>query len=269
MSAPQHPPIGVSVSSDVEYRPGRPKPYKARARWVDPSTRQRRSKSGSHKTPEAAQAWIDDMVRAAHAGIDPNAATMRLAEYGDTVWTLATRGLELKTLEPYRAGWRKRVVPTLGHIPVRMVTNGVVDRAVHGWIADECSRSTVKNSLAILVRVMEQALRDGIVDRNPARVTGWQREYQRAEAARPSQDRRARVAHHHTAVSAPGPSGDRERGDRAQPAPERRAVPERSPPAGRLAGPQGQGECRFDTRLVPKWSPGTVWLDQLDSDTRH
>ena len=40
---------------------------------------------------------------------------------------------------------------------------------------------TVKNSLAILVRVLEQAVRDGIIDRNPAKVTGWQREYQRAE----------------------------------------------------------------------------------------
>ena len=62
-----------------------------------------------------------------------------------------------------------------------MITNGAVDRAVSGWIADECSRSTVKNSLAALVRVMEQAVRDGIIDRNPARVSGWQREYQRAE----------------------------------------------------------------------------------------
>jgi hypothetical protein len=61
-----------------------------------------------------------------------------------------------------------------------MVTTGAVDRAVHGWIADECSRSTVKNSLAVLVRVMEQAVRDGIIDRNPAKVIGWQREYQRA-----------------------------------------------------------------------------------------
>jgi integrase len=72
-------------------------------------------------------------------------------------------------------------VPTLGHLPVRMITNGAVDRAVHGWIADECSRSTVKDSLAALVRVMEQALRDGIIDRNPARITGWQRECRRAE----------------------------------------------------------------------------------------
>ena len=28
---------------------------------------------------------------------------------------------------------------------------------------------------------MEQAVRDGILERNPARVIGWQRDYQRAE----------------------------------------------------------------------------------------
>nr|WP_231934712.1 hypothetical protein [Micromonospora viridifaciens] len=118
--------------------------------------------------------------RSGAGGVDPLAATKRLTEYSESVMTLALRGLERKTLDPYLAGWRKRVVPTLGHIPVRMITNGAVDRAVHSWIADECSRSTVKNSLAVLVRVMEQAVRDGIIQRNPAQVTGWQREYQRA-----------------------------------------------------------------------------------------
>ena len=121
------------------------------------------------------------MQRAARGGVDPVAATMTLADYGDAVMSLAVRGLEAKTLDPYLAGWRKRVVPALGHLPVRMITNGAVDRVVHAWIADECGRSTVKNSLAMLVRVMEQAVRDGIIDRNPAKVTGWQREYQRAE----------------------------------------------------------------------------------------
>src|SRR3984957_15278078 len=62
-----------------------------------------------------------------------------------------------------------------------MVTYGTVDRAVHAWIADGCGRSTIKNSLGILVRVLEQAAGERIIDRNPARVTGWQREYQRAE----------------------------------------------------------------------------------------
>ncbi|MET9174110.1 hypothetical protein ABZX64_24115 [Streptomyces misionensis] len=106
---------------------------------------------------------------------------MTLAEYGDANMDLALRGLELKTLDPYLAGWRKRVVPALGHLAVRLITNGVVDRTVQNWIADEHSRSTVKNTIAVLVRVMEQAVRDGIITVNPARVTGWQKLYKQAE----------------------------------------------------------------------------------------
>jgi integrase len=181
MSGTERPPVGVSLSSDIEYRNDRKEPYRARVRWIDPTTNRRKSKSAHARTPEAAQAWIDAMTRAARGGVDPISATMTLSDYGNSVMSLALRGLEAKTLDPYLAGWRKRVVPALGHVPVRMVTNGAVDRAVHAWIADEASRSTVKNSLAILVRVLEQAVRDGIIDRNPGRVTGWQRIYQRAE----------------------------------------------------------------------------------------
>ncbi|GAA3084367.1 hypothetical protein GCM10017562_62630 [Streptomyces roseofulvus] len=52
---------------------------------------------------------------------------------------------------------------------------------MQNWIADEYGRSTVKNTLAVLVRVMEQAVRDGIIPINPALVTGWQRLYKQAE----------------------------------------------------------------------------------------
>ena len=38
------------------------------------------------------------MQRAAHGGVDPVAATMTLADYGDAVMSLAVRGLEAKTL---------------------------------------------------------------------------------------------------------------------------------------------------------------------------
>lgn len=175
------PPVGVSLSADVEHRPNRRAPFRARVRWMDPATKRRQSKSEAFETEEAAINWVAGLRRAALGGVDPRAATMKLADYGTAHMTLALRGLEAKTFDPYLSGWRKRVMPTLGHLPVRMITNGAVDRAVHGWIADGCSRSTVKNSLAVLVRLMEQALRDGIIDRNPARITGWQREYQRAE----------------------------------------------------------------------------------------
>jgi integrase len=172
-------PLGISLSADIEERSGGT--YRARVRWVDPAARKRISKSETFATREAAEDWINRMRQAAGHGIDPNTATTTLSEYGTANMKLALRGLEGKTTDPYLAGWRKRVVPSLGHLPIRMITNGAVDRAVHTWIVDDCSRSTVKNSLAVLVRVMEQALRDGIIDRNPARVSGWQREYKLAE----------------------------------------------------------------------------------------
>lgn len=175
------PPVQVAVRGDVEYRPDRPLPHRARVRWTDPSTGRRPSRSEAFDNEDAARAWIDQMQRLAQAGVRPETATMALAEYGESVMRLALRGLEPKTLDPYLSGWRRRVVPTLGHLAVSMVTNGAVDRAVHSWIADECSRSTVKNSLAVLVRVLEQAVRDGIVDRNTARVTGWQHEFRRVQ----------------------------------------------------------------------------------------
>ncbi|MFD7986857.1 tyrosine recombinase XerC [Kitasatospora indigofera] len=177
----QNPPIGVKLSTDIEYRPEYPKPYRARVRWFDPISGSRLSRSEMSVTVEEAEAWILGMDRLASRGVSPGTATMPLTEYGESVMDLALRGLESKTLDPYRAGWRLRIIPAIGHLPVRAVTNGVIDRAVYGWIADEHGRSTVKNTLAMLVRIMEQAVRDGVIDINPARVSGWQREYQRAE----------------------------------------------------------------------------------------
>jgi integrase len=174
-------PIGVSLSSDIQHRPDRPLAYKARVRWVDPVTKKRPSKSESFETSDEAEGWLSRMQRAAARGVDPATATMTLADYGDANMPLALRGLETKTTDPYLAGWRKRAKPTLGHLAVTMITNGLMDRAVHGWIADDNGLSTVKNTIAVVVRVLEQAVRDEIIERNPARITGWQQEYKRAE----------------------------------------------------------------------------------------
>jgi hypothetical protein len=64
MSGTERPPVGVSLSSDIEYRNDRKEPYRARVRWIDPTTNRRKSKSAHARTPEAAQAWIDAMTRA-------------------------------------------------------------------------------------------------------------------------------------------------------------------------------------------------------------
>lgn len=180
MVRPVEIPVGITLSTNVEYRKDRPKPFKARVRWVNAGSESRESISESFLTNDEAAKWIIDIEAKANAGIAPSTAVMTLAEYGELVMHLAMRGLEPKTLECYMAGWRKLVVPTLGHIQIRILSNGMVDRGVHGWIADDIGRSSVKNALAALVRVAEQAKRDGLIDFNPCQIIGWQRSYKRA-----------------------------------------------------------------------------------------
>ncbi|WP_228803109.1 hypothetical protein [Nocardia farcinica] len=124
-------PVGVRLSSNIEHRAdyGR-RPFKARVRWTEPGTKKRSSVSEPFETHEEAEAWIARLERKAAQGIDPKTATMRLADYGGANMDLALWGVERKTLDPYMAGWRKRVVPTIGHLPVAVLTNGAIDRAV-------------------------------------------------------------------------------------------------------------------------------------------
>ncbi|MFD4404373.1 tyrosine-type recombinase/integrase [Nocardia sp. NPDC058499] len=176
-----HPmPLGVELRADIEVRE-RAKPYRARIRWADPATKKRPSVSEAFETRDEAEAWIEKIRQAALRGVDPKMATATLAEYGKVSLELALRGIEPKTRDPYLAGWRRRVLPAVGHLPVTMITAGVADRAVGSWIADGCSKSTVKNTLAVWGRLMEQAVRDELIDRNPVQVSGWQRMFDQVE----------------------------------------------------------------------------------------
>ncbi|MEV0029561.1 hypothetical protein [Nocardia sp. NPDC050793] len=44
-----------------------------------------------------------------------------------------------------------------------MITNGLADRAVTRWIEDGHGVSTIKNTLAALARVLDQAVRDEVI----------------------------------------------------------------------------------------------------------
>ncbi|MFE3029628.1 site-specific integrase [Nocardia tengchongensis] len=171
-------PLGVEIHASIEER-HRAKPFLARVRWTDPATRKRGSKSQAFEDPAEAERWIKEIENAAARGVDPKTATATLKDYGDANWDLAMRGLEPKTIDPYRGGWRWRIVPTLGHLPVTMITAGVADRAVMQWISDGASKSTIKNTLAALGRIIDQAVRDEVIDRNRVEVPGWQRQYTR------------------------------------------------------------------------------------------
>ncbi|MDO3647745.1 tyrosine-type recombinase/integrase [Nocardia mangyaensis] len=174
-------PLGVEIRADIEER-GKTSRFRARVRWTDPTTKSRPSKSESFGTREEAEEWVAGIKDAAARGVDPKTATATLQDFGNTHWDTAMRGVELKAFgDAYKPAWNLRVVPSLGHLPVTMVSAGMADRAVTNWIATGVSKSAVKNSLAVLARVLDQAVRDEVIERNRVEVSGWQSQYERIE----------------------------------------------------------------------------------------
>jgi hypothetical protein len=138
----------------------------ARIRWRDPVTGRRESLKRAHPSREAAVTWIEQMQSLSRTGVDP---TQTLGEYVVGLGDRWTRGIDpTSTYDPYAAGLRRRVVPTLGHLPLSLITAGLVDRAIDRWEL-EYGRSTVKNTVSALVLVLDEAVRDGILTRNPAK----------------------------------------------------------------------------------------------------
>ncbi|HET9777673.1 MAG TPA: site-specific integrase [Propionibacteriaceae bacterium] len=163
----KRPPLGVRLTVDVEeIHAPRGTVWWARVRWHDPELGRRETIKRSHPTREAADAWIAQMQNASRTGVD---STQTLAEYVTFIGDRWTRGIDpTSTYDPYSAGLRLRVVPTLGHLPVGMITAGLVDRAIDQW-ETEFGRSTIKNTVSALVLVLDEAVRDGIIARNPAK----------------------------------------------------------------------------------------------------
>lgn len=163
----KRPPLGVHLVVDIERFEGpRLTVWRARIRWHDPLTGRRELIKRTHHSEEAASEWIERMQHTAKTGIDRG---QTLAQYLDFIGDRWTRAIDpTSTYDPYSAGLRRRVVPMLGHLPVALITAGLVDRAIDRW-ETEFGRSTVKNTVAALVLVLDEAVRDGIITRNPAK----------------------------------------------------------------------------------------------------
>jgi integrase len=140
--------------------------YWARVRWTNPANHHREGVKRSFTTREAVEDWLDTMRQTAKTGVDSG---QTLAAYVESIGDRWTRAIDpTSTYDPYAPGLRRRVLPTLGHLPITMITAGLVDRAIDAW-EEEYSRSTVKNSVAALVLVLDEAVREGILTRNPAK----------------------------------------------------------------------------------------------------
>ncbi|WP_203607624.1 hypothetical protein [Streptomyces sp. SID11385] len=86
-------PAGIRISTDIEHRPDRPAPCRARVRRHDPVTKRRLSLSEGKDTEDEAKERLQAIVEAAEAGLSPTVATMKLADCGATDMDLVLRAL--------------------------------------------------------------------------------------------------------------------------------------------------------------------------------
>ncbi|WP_454116482.1 tyrosine-type recombinase/integrase [Microbacterium aurum] len=94
---------------------------------------------------------------------------MTLTEFVTSIGDRWARGLDpTSTGETYGFGLKLRVLPALGHLPVTQITAGIIDRTIDEW-EQRYGASTIKNSIAPLVRVLDEAVRDGLLTINPAK----------------------------------------------------------------------------------------------------
>ena len=157
------PPVGVNLTTDVERRVDG---FRARVRWTDPSTHKRVGRVSHVHSMEEVEEFFDQMRAATETGNDP---TITLTDYATAIGDRWQRGLDpTSTAELYESGLRLRVLPALGHIRIAKITAGMIDRTIDTWEAEH-SASTIKNSIAPLVRVLDEAVRDDIIAINPAK----------------------------------------------------------------------------------------------------
>ncbi|WP_246054653.1 tyrosine-type recombinase/integrase [Klugiella xanthotipulae] len=139
---------------------------RARARWTDPITKRRVIRSEIVPDEAAAQGFFDQLRNSAVTGMD---TTMTLMEFVTSIGDRWARGLDpTSTGETYGIGLKLRVLPALGHLPVMQITAGIIDRTIDEW-EQRYGASTIKNSIAPLVRVLDEAVRDGMLTINPAK----------------------------------------------------------------------------------------------------
>jgi integrase len=162
------PPLGADVQGDVRTRQGARLGirYLARVRWTHPVTHVREEAGATFSTDEEARQWIDEQKTIARTGTNPG---QTLKDYIGGLGERWARSIDrTSTYDPYSAGLKLRVIPELGHIPVGMITAGLIDRAIDRW-ETSAGHSTVKNTVAALVHVLDDAVRDGLLARNPAK----------------------------------------------------------------------------------------------------
>jgi integrase len=102
---------------------------------------------------------------------NPDDGKVALATYAQT-WISERPGLRPKTVELYGYLLRKHIAPTLGPLPIADIQPGQVRRWRKHLLDTGVSEVTTAKAYRLLKAVLNTALDDGVIRRNPCRIKG-------------------------------------------------------------------------------------------------
>lgn len=115
------------------------------------------------------QRWLDDVTASQVAGtyVDPRRSRVTVGEWSQT-WLAGRSHLKPKTVESYKSLLRTRVLPTWGGVPLVSVTHGDVVAWIAGMRTEGLSASRTRQAYHVLSAMLDDAVKDARLPRNPA-----------------------------------------------------------------------------------------------------
>ena len=138
-----------------------------RARFEGPD---RRWHSRTFDRRVDAERWLTDQLSTMNRGqwVDPSAGLVAFSLYA-MAWLKTKSRIKEKTREGYRSLLRSRILPTFGPARLAAIDRPMVGTWVRSMLDDGLSPSRIRQAHQCLAAILEQAVDDGLIGRNPAR----------------------------------------------------------------------------------------------------
>jgi integrase len=117
-----------------------------------------------------AKRWLTEQLATSNQGrwVDPNAGQVDFAHYSEA-WLCAKARIKEKTRAGYRSLLESRILPTFGRARLVTISRQMVGSWVREMTEEELSPSRIRQAHQCLAAILEQAVDDGLIGRNPAR----------------------------------------------------------------------------------------------------
>jgi len=152
------------MNGSIDHRPDRPRPW--RARYSAPGGRQ---VSKSWKTKVEAQRWLREEISRIDRGswVDPAGGAMLYGEYAE-LWLAGKLNIKEKTRHWYNGILRSRLIPAFGRYQIRHLGAPTIRSWVSDLVEEGLSAARIRHLHQVLRTSLQQAVKDGLLTRNPA-----------------------------------------------------------------------------------------------------